>query len=295
MSLKSMTGFARADGVHDGVHWHWEGRSVNGRGLELRFRLPPGFDALEPEARSLCQKLLARGNCSINLVIQREAASAELRLNEASLRQAFQAARRASEITGLPDVSLDSLLAMRGVVEIREGEESETARAALNAALLDGLSQMLTGLSQARTQEGTRLFAVLEDQLAQIAELREQTSEAAARQPDAFAARIEEQVAKLISGSVPLEAERLHQEAALLAAKADIQEELDRLLAHIAAARELIASDGPVGRKLEFLAQELNREANTVCSKAGDVEVSHLGLALKGVIDQFREQVANIE
>ena len=295
MTLKSMTGFARADGVHGDTSWHWEARSVNGRNLDLRLRLPSGFEALEIKTRALAQEKLARGNCTISLWVKREGGQLEIRLNEAALRQAQAVAERAQDMTGLKRARLDTLLGMRGVVEAVEGEESEEAQAALHHALLASLTAALDALVRARANEGERLQAVIEKQLAAIGTLVERTASAAARQPAAVAARLGEQIARLAEPGSSLDPERLHQEALLLAAKADIQEELDRLRAHVAAAEELVRSDQPVGRKFEFLAQEFNREANTICSKAADIEISRTGLELKTVIDQLREQVQNIE
>jgi uncharacterized protein (TIGR00255 family) len=295
MTLKSMTGFARADGVHGDTSWSWEARSVNGRSLELRLRLPSGFEALEIRARGLAQEKLARGNCTLNLGIRREAGKTEIRLNEAALAQAQAVAERAQALTDLKRPRLDTLLAMRGVVEAAEAEESEAAQAALHHAVLAGLAKVLDQLVSARAAEGERLEAVISKQLATIAALIGRASDAAARQPEALGARLAEQIARLTEASAGLDPERLHQEALLLAAKADIQEELDRLRAHLAAARELTESDQPVGRKFEFLAQEFNREANTICSKASDIEISRTGIELKTVIDQLREQVQNIE
>jgi uncharacterized protein (TIGR00255 family) len=290
-----MTGFARADGLHGDTSWHWEARSVNGRNLDLRLRLPSGFEALEIKTRALAQEKLARGNCTISLWVKREGGQLEIRLNEAALRQAQAVAERAQDITGLKRPRLDTLLGMRGVVEAVEGEESEEAQSALHHALLASLTAALDALVRARANEGERLQAVIEKQLAAIGTLVERTASAAARQPAAVAARLGEQIARLAAPGSSLDPERLHQEALLLAAKADIQEELDRLRAHVAAAEELTRSDQPVGRKFEFLAQEFNREANTICSKAADIEISRTGLELKTVIDQLREQVQNIE
>ena len=295
MTLKSMTGFARADGVHGDTSWHWEARSVNGRTLDLRLRLPTGFERLEIKARGLAQEKIARGNCTISLWVKRETRRLEIRLNETALRQAKAVAERARDLSGLKHARLDTLLGMRGVVETIEGEESEEAQAALDHALIASLAVALDALVRARTGEGERLQAVIERQLAAIARLIESAAGASARQPEAIAIRLGEQIARLTDGSSTLDPERLHQEALLLAAKADIQEELDRLRAHVAAANELIASDQPAGRKFEFLAQEFNREANTICSKAADIEIARTGLELKTVIDQLREQVQNIE
>jgi uncharacterized protein (TIGR00255 family) len=295
MTLKSMTGFARADGVHGDTSWSWEARSVNGRSLEIRLRLPSGFEALEIRARGLAQEKLARGNCTLNLGIRREAGKTEIRLNEAALAQAQAVAERAQALTDLKPPRLDTLLAMRGVVEAAEAEDSEAAQAALHHALFAGLAKVLDQLVSARAAEGERLEAVISKQLATIAALVGRASDAAARQPEVLGARLAEQIARLNEASAGLDPERLHQEALLLAAKADIQEELDRLRAHLAAAKELTESDQPVGRKFEFLTQELNREANTICSKASDIEISRTGIEPKTVIDQLREQVQNIE
>jgi uncharacterized protein (TIGR00255 family) len=219
----------------------------------------------------------------------------EIRLNEAALRQAQIVAEHARELTGLKRPRLDTLLGMRGVVETVEGEESEEAQAALHHALIASLADALDQLVSARAAEGERLQIVIEKQLAVIVSLIERAAAGAARQPEAVAERLREQIARLTEPGSNLDPDRLHQEALLLAAKADIQEELDRLRAHVAAASELIESGLPVGRKFEFLAQEFNREANTICSKAADVEISRTGLELKTVIDQLREQVQNIE
>jgi uncharacterized protein (TIGR00255 family) len=290
-----MTGFARADGVHGDTSWYWEARSVNGRALDLRLRLPQGFEGLEIGARGLCQEKLTRGNCTVNLGIKRENGQMEIRLNEAALAQAQEVAQRAQALTALKPARLDTLLAMRGVVEAVEAEESEEAKGALAHALLAGLAAALDQLVSARAAEGERLQRVIEKQLAAIGSLVERAANAQARQPEAIASHLGEQIVRLMESGSGLDPERLHQEALLLAAKADIQEELDRLRAHLAAANELIGSDQPVGRKFEFLAQEFNREANTICSKASDIEISRTGLELKAVIDQLREQVQNIE
>jgi uncharacterized protein (TIGR00255 family) len=295
MTIKSMTGFARSDGVCGETRFHWEARSVNGRGLELRLRLPPGFESLEIKARALCQEKLVRGNCTINLAIKREAGQFELKLNEAGLRQAMAIAERAREIGELKHAKLDTLLGMRGVVEAVEGEDTEEAQASLAEALLVGLKTALDELVAARSAEGARLAEVIAGQLEQIAKWTERAANAEARQPETIRVKLAEQLRRLAENGTSLDAERLHQEALLIATKADIQEELDRLRAHIGAARDLLAQDQPVGRKFDFLAQEFNREANTICSKAADIEISRAGMELKTVVDQLREQVQNIE
>jgi uncharacterized protein (TIGR00255 family) len=295
MTLKSMTGFGRSAGVHGETSWHWEVKSVNGRSLELRFRIPPGLEGLEVKARSLAQERLARGNCTLNLALRREAGDLVIRLSEPALAQVLAVAERARGLTQMAAPSLDTLLAMRGVVEVVEGEESEEAQAKLELALLAGLRTALDQLVSARAAEGARLADVIANQLDQIGVLVDRATNAPARQPQAIAQRLAEQVGRLVETGAGLDPERLHQEALLLAAKADIQEELDRLRAHVAAAKGLLVDGKAVGRQLEFLAQEFNREANTICSKASDIEISRAGLELKTVIDQLREQVQNIE
>lgn len=289
-----MTGFARIEGARAPARWHWEVRSVNGRSLDLRFRLPPGLDSLEPRLREVAQKRLARGNVSAALALVRESGVGAIRLNEAVFMQVVAAADRARELTGSDRPSLDSLLAVRGVLEVAETTDLADDEALANA-LVASFDEALRALIEARATEGRRLAAVLSDQLAQIEALTSTAAASPARSVDAIRQRLAEQVARLLDASSSLDPSRLHQEAALIATKADIEEEVQRLGSHVAAARELLASPEPVGRKLEFLAQEFNREANTLCSKANAPEITRAGLALKAVIDQLREQVQNIE
>jgi uncharacterized protein (TIGR00255 family) len=295
MTLKSMTGFASSDGHHANLSWRWDLRSVNGRSLELRLRMPPGFESLEMKARSLCQAKLARGNCHVGLNVKRLAGQVEIRLNEEALTQAAEVAQRARQLLDAPPASLDTLLSLRGVVEVIEAEESEEATGALASVLLAGLEAALDRLLQARAEEGRRLAEIVGAQVEKIGELTERVDAAPGRSPEAIGQRLSEQIARLVEAGGGLDPDRLHQEAVLLAAKADVQEEIDRLRAHVASARELLAGSEPAGRRLDFLAQEFNREANTLCAKANDVELSRLGLELKAVIDQLREQVQNIE
>ncbi len=294
MTLKSMTGFARRDGSAAGVSWHWELRSVNGRGLEVRLRIPPGYEALEMPAREAVNKVLARGNVTANLSVRREVVQGQLRLNEAALAQVLSAAERVRQLTGAGPASVEGLLAVKGVLEAAD-EEEEAASPALHAAMLQSLTEAVTGLASARAAEGTRLGEIVTTQLAEIERLVGLVEVSPARTPDAIGRRLKENVAKLLDGDNGLDPARLHQEAVLLATRADVEEELRRLRVHIAGARDLLADLGAVGRKFDFLAQEFNREANTLCSKANDTEITRAGLALKVVIDQMREQVQNIE
>jgi len=295
-TIKSMTGFARADGQSNGATWAFELRSVNGRGLDLRFRLPPGHDGLEARARDIALKRLARGSVSVNVDLVRALALPEIRLNEAALSQVIAAAERVRGLTGGAPASVEGLLGIRGVLEIADRSESVEVHEARQAAMVETFERALDGLIEARGREGARLAAVIEGYLAEIERHVGLVEAAPSRQPDAISRRLAEQIQRLTAASsVALDPQRLHQEAVLLASKADVEEELQRLRMHLASARELLAGGMPAGRQLDFLTQEFNREANTLCSKANDPDTSRSGLAMKVVIDQMREQVANIE
>lgn len=295
MALISMTGFARAEGGSDGWQWSWELKSVNGRNLEVRLRLPQGQDALEGEARKRIQARLARGSVYGVLAASRENGGAEIRINEDALKQILAAAEQLKSKANVAPPSVDGLLALRGVLEVSEPLEDDAAREARAAAMLETLAVALDGLIAARRDEGASLHAVLSDQVAEIERLAAAAKTCAAARPDALRARIAEQVEALMASGKPMNEDRLHQELALLATKMDVREEIDRLSAHVQAARALLDANEPVGRKFDFLAQEFNREANTICSKAGDIELTQIGLDLKAVIDQLREQVQNVE
>ena len=295
MPLKSMTGFARTEGVFGPQSWVWEVRSVNGRNLDIRMRLPPGFDVLEARIREIAMKRLARGSITINLAMARSEGTTEIRINEAALKQVVAAAERVRQLTGGPPPSTEGLLALRGVLEYAEATESEEETAARNGLLVEGLERTIDLLITARAGEGARLADVVQAQLGAIEKLVALVEKSPSRSVEAIRRRIGEMTARVLEASNALDPARLHQEAALIATRADVEEELKRLAAHIAAARELLAAKEPVGRKFDFLAQEFNREANTLCSKANDPEVSRAGLDLKAVIDQMREQVQNIE
>lgn len=295
MTLKSMTGFSRSDGGDGTVNWHWEMRTVNARGLDIRLRLPPGYEALEQKAREACKKYLTRGNVAVSLTVQQEAGTTGIQLNEVLFRGVVEAATRAQKIANMQAPSLDGLLAIRGVLEPHDPASDEAEEARRADLMLQDLNTALTGVVEARGIEGEKLQKAIAAQIDEIETLTEQIEKSPARSPEAIGQRLNEQVGRLLQDGSPLDEQRLHQEAAILAAKADIAEELERLGAHISAARALVESSQPVGRKLDFLTQEFNREANTICSKSNDAEVSKAGLALKAVIDQMREQVQNIE
>jgi uncharacterized protein (TIGR00255 family) len=293
MTLNSMTGFARADGSDQGVRWYWEVKSVNGRGLDIRVRLPQGHDQLEPKVREAVARRFVRGSLTVNLTTQRDVGAVDVRVNEAALAQLLRAAEDVRRLTGGPPPSAEGLLALRGVLEVSEADASLNAGVA--AAMLTSLEQALQMLADARAAEGQRLTSVINAHIDEIERLTRQVQTSPSRSADAIRSRLQEQVAKLMDASSTLDPVRLHQEAILLATRSDVEEEVQRLTAHVASARALMSERQPAGRKLDFLAQEFNREANTLTSKAIDMEIARAGLALKTVIDQLREQVQNIE
>ena len=295
MSLKSMTGFARADSARGATSWTWEVKSVNGRGLDLRMRLPPGFESLEPKVRELVGQVIVRGSVNVGLAVKRADGVSEIRLNEAALKQVVAAAARVQAITGSSAASTEGLLGLRGVLEYVEASESEAEAELRTAAMLASLKTALVDLVASRTAEGLHLQDILASQLSDVDRLVGLVTKSPARSTDAIRRRLEEMVARIIETSTALDPARLHQEAALLATRADVEEELKRLTAHVAAARDLLKAREPVGRKLDFLAQEFNREANTLCSKSNDPDITRAGLDLKTTIDQMREQVQNVE
>jgi uncharacterized protein (TIGR00255 family) len=295
MTIKSMTGFARTAGAVGPISWHWELRSVNGRGLDVRLRVPPGFESLEPRIREAVARRVSRGSLTVNLNVKRVHGQTEIRLNEIALKQVLAAVQTLRGAAAVGPPSAEALLNVRGVLELVEPEESEAETAARTEAMLASLDAALDGMVRARADEGSHLKAVVGRQLAEMERLVEGVERSPSRAPAAICQRLREQVGRLMEAGATLDEARLYQEAALLAARADVEEELKRLTAHVAAARELLVSKEPAGRRLDFLAQEFNREANTLCSKAYDAEITRAGLELKAVIDQMREQVQNIE
>jgi uncharacterized protein (TIGR00255 family) len=296
MNLQSMTGFARATADHHGTALAWEVKSVNGKSAEIRLRLPQGFERLEPAARQTVQKRFSRGNFQATLTVGRAAGTqAQPVVNEAFLKDVAGLAKRLQEQFGVAPASADGLLALRGVLDIPETVETEEARAALDAAITKTLDQALSGLEQARHAEGEALGALLAGHIDAIEALTLRAEADPSREPAVIRERIAEQVRLLMDASANLDESRLHMEAAFLATKADIREEIDRLKTHVASGRALLAGGGAIGRKLDFLAQEFNRESNTLCSKSNAATVTAIGLELKAVVDQFREQVQNLE
>jgi len=289
-----MTGYARHEGAHDDLSWVWELRSVNGKGLDVRVRLPAGFEALDSAARARVADALGRGNITVALTVNRDPRAVTPVVNEALLDKIFALRETLADRIDPAPPRLEALLAIRGAIEF-EDAPNEAATEDRDRALLDSLDGGLAALKAMRADEGARLatalFAVLDEVASHVAEARTHDDS----QPAALRARLEAQVAELLAAQPALPEERLAQEAALLATKADIREELDRLDAHVSAAHALLGEDAPVGRRLEFLCQEFNREANTLCSKASSIELTRIGLALKASIDRMREQVLNIE
>ncbi|SDB44296.1 YicC/YloC family endoribonuclease [Bauldia litoralis] len=294
MALNSMTGFARADGG-DAMRWTWELRSVNGKGLDVRIRLPSGFERIERDARDRCTTKLGRGNVQVSLSTTTVAGAQTLTINEDVLARVIDAMARIGQKIEAQPPTLDGILALRGVVEVEDIAADETARDALDVEILAGLDAALVDLAAMRGREGAAIGALLSARLDELASLTAAAEASPARQPEAIRARLAEQVATLLDAAPALDPDRLHQEAVLLATKADIREELDRLHAHIAATRDLLAEGGPIGRRLDFLAQEFNREVNTLCAKSNDRALTAIGLDMKAVVDQLREQIQNLE
>ena len=295
MVLQSMTGFARREGTSGRGRWAWELRSVNGKGLDVRLRLPPGLERLETDIRKLIADRFSRGNLQVGLSLSVEESRVEVVVNQEALAAVLALRDQLAGIVDPAPLRLDSLMAVRGLVEFKEAEESKEVLAARDADIVAGLEAALTDLRDMRGQEGQALGRILLSQVATIEALTATVERDPSRSPQEIAARLAAQVAMLVDGSSGLDRDRLHAEAALLATRADLREEIDRLKSHVAAARDLISKGGPVGRKLDFLAQEFNRESNTICSKSNAAAVTAAGIELKVVIDQFREQVQNLE
>lgn len=294
MTISGMTGFARAEGEHGGQRWIWELKSVNGRGLDLKLRLPPGLDALEPPARAAANAKFKRGSLQASLTIVRDPMAAlPLRIDVALLERLIQAGETFGNRVEKP--RWDGLLGVRGVLLAEDGgEPSDEARAALEAALLAGFNAVLETLAQARQAEGRALRAVFSDAADRMEALIAAARASAASAPAAALERIKQRL-EALSADIKIDPARLAQEAALAATRADVAEELERLAAHTLELRQLLTKPEPAGRRLDFLAQELTREANTLCSKSADIDLTRIGLDLKTLVDQIKEQAANVE
>jgi uncharacterized protein (TIGR00255 family) len=295
MALSSMTGFARVAGRSGFYVWTWELKSVNGKGLELRLRLPPGWDSLENLARTRAGAALARGTLSATLTLRREGVSPVVRVNEPVLAALLSTIRDIGERIHASPPRLDGVLALKGVMEVIDEDDAAEDRRAAEADVIESFAQALEELGRMRRHEGAALGLILGARLAEMQALRQRAEAAPGRRPEAVKARLSEQIALLLDASERFDADRLHQEAILIATRADVREELDRLAAHVEQARSLLAQGGPAGRRLDFLAQELHREINTMCAKSIDVNLTNIGLELKSVVEQFREQLQNLE
>jgi uncharacterized protein (TIGR00255 family) len=295
MILSSMTGFARSQGVAGAYAWSWEIKSVNAKGLDLRFRIPSGWDSVEGQARARGSTQLARGTVYANLSVERKGVLPTVKVNEPVLGAVLATIKNLSGKIDAAPPSLDGILSLKGVIEVTEEDERDEDHRAAETALLAGFDQALASLVAMRQSEGATLGQLLLARLREIEELTSRAEKAPGRKPEAVKARLAEQVATLLAASDRFDSDRLHQEAVLIAAKADIREELDRLTSHVNQAKRLIAEGGAIGRKLDFLAQELHRESNTLTAKSNDVELTKVGLELKGIVEQFREQVQNLE
>jgi uncharacterized protein (TIGR00255 family) len=295
MALSSMTGFARGHGVTGAYAWSWEIKSVNAKGLDLRLRLPPGWDAVEVPARKRAADELSRGTVYANLSVERKGVTLTVKVNEQVLAAVLATIKSLSGKVEAAPATLDGILALKGVIEVADEDEREDDRRAAESAIAKGFDKALADLSTMRREEGATLGKLLSARLAEIAALTARAEKAPGRKADAVKARLAEQVATLLSASQRFDSDRLHQEAIMLAAKADIREELDRLASHVAQAQKMLAEGGAIGRRLDFLAQELHRESNTLTAKSNDVELTNIGLELKTVVEQFREQVQNLE
>ncbi|MBN9004187.1 MAG: YicC family protein [Rhizobiales bacterium] len=295
MALSSMTGFARSHGTSGPYAFEWELKSVNAKGFDFRMRLPPGWDDIEAPIRKRSADLLSRGTVYANLTVKRTNAASVVRINEDVLASVLKVAIDLSGRIDAVAPSIDGLLSVKGVLEVVEPEADEIGEKAAKAAAADAFEQALRSLVDMRNREGLALGQILSQRMSEIENLAARAEAAPGRRPDAVKARLAEQIAALLESSDRFDQDRLNQEAILIAAKADIREELDRIASHIAQARELIGKGGPIGRRLDFLAQEFNREVNTCCSKSNDLELTNIGLEMKSVVEQFREQVQNLE
>jgi uncharacterized protein (TIGR00255 family) len=295
MALSSMTGFARSQGASGPYAFEWELKSVNAKGFDLRLRLPPGWDDIEALAKKRAGEVLSRGTVYANLNVKRANAVSTIRINEDVLASVVKVAHVLSGKIDAVAPSIDGLLAIKGVIEVVEPESNEEEDKAARAAAFAAFEQALTQLVEMRRREGVALGQILSQRMDEIERLAGKAEAAPGRKPEAIRARLAEQIAVLLETSDRFDADRLNQEAIMIAAKADIREELDRIASHVAQAREMIGKGGAVGRRLDFLAQEFNREVNTCCSKSNDIELTNTGLEMKNVVEQFREQVQNLE
>ena len=296
MSLRSMTGFARVNARAEGASWSWELKTVNAKGYDLRLRLQSGLEAIDAEARRMIGTVIVRGTVHVTLDIVRPERPAAVKLNHAMIESLAKSLGTAAAAAGLAPPSIDAILGIRGVVEIAEAEPDPESAVRLSDGLLKSLEEAILALCASRQEEGDAIEAILKEKIEAIASLTQAADALPSRGPDAVKARLKRQIEDIFEASAEqLDPQRLHHEAMLMVVKADIREELDRLKAHAGQGQELLARGGTVGRRLDFLAQELSREVNTLCAKSNDVALTAIGLDLKTLVEQFREQVQNVE
>lgn len=291
-----MTGFGSAEGAFEDYSWTWELKSVNGKGLDVRWRLPQGLEGLEIETRKRIAARFKRGNVSAALSLIRPEATLHYQVNEEMIGQLKSAMVKLQDaFPEARDPGLDGLLSLKGLIEVEEEEEAPEFKEKLTTALMESLEQAIVGLAKSRASEGEKLNEILEDRLTYMDDLVKAAEANAALLPEKIRERLKLQVEDLMGQAPGLPEERLAQEAAVLMVKADLREEVDRLKAHVTTARELLADPDAVGRRFDFLCQEFNREANTLCSKSTDKDLTKIGMDLKVTIDQIREQIQNVE
>ncbi len=295
--IQSMTGYARAEGHHETDHgtyrWTWDIRSLNGKGLDIKCRFPSWLENLEAEVRDRIKKSLSRGTISASLQIRSDASETRVSLNHEALEQVLSAVNVVSDTITCAPPTADGLLSLKGVLSLEEIEDSSEGRKSLIKDLLESFDSVLVSLLVARQKEGAQIATVLTSHNQTISQLTSDAEKTAEVVPEAIKNRLETQLNDLLNENLP--EDRLAHEVAILAVKADVREEIDRLKSHIKSAAELIAEGKGIGRRFEFLIQEFNREANTLCSKAQTIELKRVGLDMKAVVDQLREQVLNIE
>lgn len=295
MAVSSMTGYASKNGVSHHIGWLWELRSVNGKGLDMRLRLPTGYEALEPSCRKICATYFARGHMQITLSVTEQHSTNEMVVDDKVLAQITKIADELAAGGSWQPASVDGLLGLKGVLVEQKMEISPDIKQEIKSAIMDGFEAALSDLKTTREAEGQALADILLDQIHAIDGLVKTLRDDPSRSKQAILSKLRKQVSELIESAPQLDETRLYQEAALLATKADLQEEIDRLIAHIASVKQIVSEGGPIGRRLDFIAQEFNRESNTVCSKSNATSVTQIGLDLKILIDQFREQIQNVE
>ncbi len=295
MNVSSMTGFARVQGQNARAHWAWEIKTVNAKGYDLRLRLPAGLEGVEAELRRMLGAVIIRGTVHVGFELTRQESAPDVRINEDLLKQLSEKLGKAARQAGLLPPSMDALLAVRGVIETIDQPDDEATQSALVADILASLETTIVSLCASRQTEGAVLLSVLRERIKSIATLVHDAEKLPSRQADSIKERLRQQISELISSSEALDPQRLHQEAVLMALKGDIREELDRLKAHCDQINDLLERGGAIGRRLDFLAQELSRETNTLCAKSGDNLLTMIGIDLKTLVEQFREQVQNVE